>query len=103
MELLLRCLTASTEAEVLIMPVQQQQRETQYGENAKFLHATKSNNPNDPIQLAFSITDEQGSEQILTGEVPSSYDLYGVCVENGWLREPRPVSAAQRRSRLQAA
>jgi hypothetical protein len=86
------------------MPVQQQQqRETQYGENAKFLHATKTNNPNDPIQLAFSITDEQGSEQILMGEVPSSFDLYGVCVENGWLREPRPVSAGQRRSRLQAA
>jgi hypothetical protein len=82
------------------MPVQ---RETQYGENAKFLHATKSNNPTDPIQLAFSITDEQGSEQILTGEVPSSFELYNVCVESGWLREPRPVaSIAQRRARMAA-
>jgi hypothetical protein len=84
------------------MPVQQQ-RETQYGENAKFLHATKTNNPNDPIQLAFSINDEQGSEQILMGEVPSSFDLYTVCVENGWLREPRPVSANQKRSRIAVA
>jgi hypothetical protein len=86
------------------MPIpQQQQRETQYGENAKFLHATKTNNPNDPVQLTFSVTDEQGSEQIVMGEVPSSFDLYGVCVENGWVREPRPVSATQRRSRLAAA
>jgi hypothetical protein len=68
-----------------------------YGENAKFLHATKTSNPADPIQVAFSITDEQGSEQILTGEVPSANDLYNVCVENGWLREPRAVSIAQRR------
>ena len=85
------------------MPVQPQQRETQYGENAKFLHATKTNNPSDPIQLAFSITDEQGSEQIVTGEVPSSFDLYGLCVENGWLREPRPVATTQRRGRMAAA
>lgn len=83
------------------MPVQQ--RETQYGENAKFLHATKTNNPNDPIQLAFSITDEQGNEQILTGEVPSSFDLYTVCVENNWLREPRPVAPSQRRGRIAVA
>lgn len=83
------------------MPVQQ--RETQYGENAKFLHATKTNNPNDPIQLAFSITDEQGNEQILTGEVPSSFDLYTVCVENNWLLEPRPVALSQRRGRIAVA
>ena len=83
------------------MPVQQ--RETQYGENAKFLHATKTNNPNDPIQLAFSITDEQGNEQILTGEAPSSFDLYTMCVENNWLREPRPVASSQRRSRIAVA
>ena len=79
-----------------------QQRETQYGENAKFLHATKTNNPTDPIQLAFSITDEQGNEQILTGEVPSSFDLYSTCVENGWLREPRAISISQRQRRASA-
>jgi hypothetical protein len=83
------------------MPAQQQQRETQYGDNAKFLHATKTNNPNDPIQFAFSITDEQGSEQILMGEVPSSFELYGVCVDNGWVREPR-ASTTSRRGRLAA-
>jgi hypothetical protein len=85
------------------MPVQNQQRETQYGDNAKFLHATKSNNPSDPIQFAFSITDEQGNEQILMGEVPSSFELYSGCVENGWIREPRPVSSGQKRTRLVAA
>jgi hypothetical protein len=85
------------------MPVQQNQRETQYGDNAKFLHATKTSSPNDPIQFAFSITDEQGNEQILTGEVPSSSELYEGCVENGWIREPRPASAGQKRPRLASA
>jgi len=84
------------------MPVQQQ-RETQYGENARFLHATKTNNPTDPIQLAFSITDEQGNEQIVTGEVPSSFNLYNLAVENGWLREPQPVSLSQERGRMAVA
>lgn len=86
------------------MPIQQQQqRETQYAENARFLHATKNNNPSDPIQLAFSITDEQGNEQIVMGEVPSSFEFYGTCVESGWVREPRGISTTQRRGRLQAA
>lgn len=86
------------------MPLsQQQQHETLFGENAKFLYATKSNNPNEPIQVAFAITDEQGNEQILTGEIPSSYNLYGVFVENGWLREPRTVSSSQQRVRRMSA
>ncbi len=83
------------------MPVPQQ-HESIFGENAKFLYATKTNNPNDPIQVVFAITDEQGSEQILTGEVPASSLLYSVCVENGWLREPRAVSIAQRQRRMTA-
>ncbi len=82
------------------MPVPQ--HESIFGENAKFLYATKSNNPTDPIQVAFAITDEQGTEQILTGEVPASSLLYSVCVENGWLREPRALSIAQRQRRMTA-
>jgi hypothetical protein len=77
--------------------------ETQFGENAKFLYATKTNNPTDPIQVAFAVTDEQGTEQIVTGEVPSSSNLYSLCVENGWLREPRAISISQRQRRAAAS
>jgi hypothetical protein len=84
------------------MPVHQP-HESQFGENAKFLYATKTNNPTDPIQFAFAITDEQGNEQILTGEVPSSYHLYSLCVESGWLREPRGVSSIGQRTRRMSA
>jgi hypothetical protein len=77
--------------------MQTQQQQSLYGENARFLHATKTHNPNDPIQFAFAITDEQGNEQILTGEVTSASEFYSTCVENGWLREPRAVSINQKR------
>ncbi len=79
------------------------QPETQFGDNAKFLYATKTNNPTDPIQVAFAVTDEQGSEQIVTGEVPSSSNFYSLCVENGWLREPRAISISQRQRRIAAS
>ena len=77
--------------------------EAQFGDNATFLYATKTTNPSDPIQVAFAITDEQGSEQIVTGEVPSSSNFYTLCVENGWLREPRAISISQRQRRVAAS
>lgn len=77
--------------------------ETQFGDNAKFLYATKTNNPTDPIQVAFAITDEQGTEHIVTGEVPSTSHFYSLCVENGWLREPRAISISQRQRRMAAS
>ena len=82
--------------------MQQQQPQSLYGDNARFLHATKTTNPNDPIQFAFAITDEQGNEQILTGEVASASDFYTTCVESGWIREPRAVSINQKRTRISA-
>jgi hypothetical protein len=79
-----------------------QSHESLFGENAKFLYATKTSNPTDPIQVAFAITDEQGNEQIVTGDVPNSYNLYSLCVEQGWLREPRTLSISQQRRRMSA-
>jgi L-lysine 2,3-aminomutase len=41
----------------------------------KLVHCIKQNSPDDPIQLAFSITDEQGIEEIITGEIRYGIDL----------------------------
>jgi hypothetical protein len=81
------------------MPVQSQEQETL---NVKLVHFTKQNSPDDPVQLAFSVIDDQGREEIITGEIPYSYDLFRLCQENGWLNIRRGVSSiregkAQRR------
>jgi hypothetical protein len=51
------------------MPVQPQEPETL---NVKLVHFTKQNSPDEPVQVAFSVTDEQGKEEIITGEIPYS-------------------------------
>jgi hypothetical protein len=81
------------------VPVQSQEQETL---NVKLVHFTKQNSPDDPVQLAFSVIDDQGREEIITGEIPYSYDLFRLCQENGWLNIRRGVSSiregkAQRR------
>jgi hypothetical protein len=60
--------------------------------NVKLVHFTKQNSPDEPVQLAFSVVDEQGKEEIITGEIPYSYDLFRVCQEQGWLNLRRGVS-----------
>src|SRR5207245_6979074 len=79
------------------MPLQTQEQETL---NVKLVHFTKQNSPDEPVQLAFSVTDEQGKEEIITGEIPYSYDLFKVFQENGWLNIRRSV-ASIRESRTQ--
>jgi len=54
------------------MPLQNQEQPTL---NVKLVHFTKQNSPDEPVQVAFAVTDEQGKEEIITGEVPYSYDL----------------------------
>ena len=81
------------------MPVQNQEQETL---NVKLVHFTKQNSPDEPVQLAFSVVDEQGKEEIITGEIPFTYDLFRLCQEHGWLNIRRGVasirdSRAQRR------
>src|SRR6476661_7089084 len=66
----------------------------------QLVHFTKQNSPDEPVQVAFSVTDDQGKEEIITGEVPYSYDLFHLFQENGWLNIRRGV-ASIRESRAQ--
>ena len=72
------------------MPLQPQEQETL---NVKLVHFTKQNSPDEPVQFAFSVIDEQGKEEIITGEIPYSYDLFKVLHENNWLNVRRGVSS----------
>lgn len=72
------------------MPVQAQEQDTL---NVKLVHFTKQNSPDEPVQVAFSVTDEQGREEIITGEIPYTYDLFRLLQEQGWLNVRRGVSS----------
>ena len=83
------------------MPQQAQEQETL---NVKLVHFTKQNSPDEPVQVAFAATDDQGREEIITGEIPYTYDLFRLFQEQGWLNVRRGVSSiretrsAQRRA-----
>ena len=72
------------------MPIQPQEQETL---NVKLVHFTKQNSPEDPVQVAFSVIDDQGKEDIVTGEIPYSYDLFRLFQEHGWLNVRRGVAS----------
>jgi hypothetical protein len=72
------------------MPTQSQDQTTI---NVKLVHFTKQNSPDEPVQVAFAVTDDQGKEEIITGEVPYSYDLFHLFQENGWLNIRRGVAS----------
>ena len=72
------------------MPMQTQEQTTL---NVKLVHFTKQNSPDEPVQVAFAVTDDQGKEEIITGEVPYSYDLFHLFQENGWLNIRRGVAS----------
>jgi hypothetical protein len=74
------------------MPVQSQSQE-QETLNVKLVHFTKQNSPDEAVQVAFSVVDDQGKEEIITGEIPYSYDLFRIFQENGWLNIRRGVSS----------
>jgi len=71
------------------MPMQTQEQTL----NVKLVHFTKQNSPDEPIQVAFAVIDDQGREESITGELPNSYDLVHVFQENGWLNIRRGVSS----------
>jgi hypothetical protein len=71
------------------MPLQAQEQETL---KVKLVHFTKQNSPDEPVQAAFSVIDDQGREEIVTGEIPYTYDLFKLFQENGWLSIRRGVS-----------
>lgn len=72
------------------MPLQAQEQEAL---NVKLVHFTKQNSPDEPVQVAFAVTDEQGREEIITGEIPYSYDLFRLLQEQGWLNIRRGVAS----------
>lgn len=74
------------------MPTQSQAQE-QETLNVKLVHFTKQNSPDEPVQVAFSVVDDQGKEEIITGEIPYSYDLFRIFQENGWLNIRRGVAS----------
>jgi hypothetical protein len=39
------------------------------------------------------VTDDQGKEEIITGEIPYSSELFRLLQENGWLNLRRGVSS----------
>ena len=72
------------------MAVQSQEQETL---NVKLVHFTKQNSPDEPVQVAFSVIDDQGKEEIITGEIPYSAELFRLLQDNGWLNVRRGVSS----------
>jgi hypothetical protein len=72
------------------MPIQSQEQETL---NVKLVHFTKQNSSDEPVQVAFSVTDDQGKEEIITGEIPYTFELFRLMQENGWLNLRRSVSS----------
>ena len=81
------------------MPVQSQEQETL---NVKLVHFTKQNSPDEPIQVVFSVVDEQGREEVITGEIPYAYDLFRLFQENGWLNVRRGVSSIREKPQRRA-
>ena len=82
------------------MPMQTQEQTTL---NVKLVHFTKQNSPDEPVQVAFAVTDDQGKEEIITGEVPYSYDLFHLFRENGWLNIRRGVAPIRESRTLRRA
>jgi hypothetical protein len=61
--------------------------------NVKLVYFTKQSSPDEAVQVAFAVTDDQGKEEIITGEVPYTYDLFHLFQENNWLNIRRGVAS----------
>jgi hypothetical protein len=73
------------------MPVQQPQEQETL--NVKLVHFTKQNShPMSRCKLLFQSFDDQGREEIITGEIPYTYDLFKLFQDSGWLNIRRGVS-----------
>jgi hypothetical protein len=72
----------------------------EYPMNVKLVHATRTTNPEEPLQIVFSCIDETGREEITTAQVPNAYLLFGVLQEQGWFKTgvARPIRAMTRAS-----
>jgi len=72
------------------LPTQPQEQSTL---NVKLVHFTKQRSPDEPVQVAFAVTEDQGKEEIITGEVPYSYDIFHLFQVAGWLNLRRGVAS----------
>jgi hypothetical protein len=90
LSLVVTTLQGTKEKNMQLQPVQEQS-----SLNVKLVHFTKQTSPDDPVQVAFAVTDDQGKEEIITGEVPYSYDLFRILQENGWLNIRRGVASVR--------
>src|ERR1700686_918192 len=90
LSLLVTTQQGTKEKNMQLQPVQEQS-----SLNVKLVHFTKQNSPDDPVQVAFAVTDDQGKEEIITGEVPYSYDLFRILQENGWLNIRRGIASVR--------
>ena len=80
-------------------PVTSQQTQQQSENlNVKLVHSTKQSSPESPLQLAFSITDETGQEQIQTAEIPNGAELYQWCLDNNFIMQSRTQVRSMRRT-----
>lgn len=66
--------------------------------NVKLVHSTKQNSPDSPLQLAFSVMDETGNEQIETAEIPDAFELYQWCQENRYVLASRTQIRSMKRT-----
>jgi len=81
------------------MPLQSQEQETL---NVKLVHFTKQTSPDEPVQVAFSVTDEQCKKETITGEIPYTHNLLRVFQKNSWLNIRRGVSPIRERPQRRA-
>lgn len=91
--------TVSTHRRRNEMPAIQTGQQTTENLNVKLVHSTKQHSPDSPLQLAFSVTDESGNEQIETAEIPNGQELYQWCAENRYITQSsRPSVRSMRRA-----
>jgi hypothetical protein len=79
------------------MPITTGSTQVEYP-NVRVLHMTKNNTPDETVNIAFSVIDEQGTEQIVQAQCPTAAQLFQALTDLGWLtaRTARPISGMKR-------
>ena len=66
--------------------------------NVKLLHMTRNNSVEDPITVAFAVTDETGTEQVINVQCPTAGSLFQLLSEAGWVGRPARVPISMRKT-----
>ena len=64
----------------------------------KLLHMTRNINSEDPITVAFAVTDETGTEQVINVSCPSAGALFSLLSEAGWVGRPARAPISMRKT-----